>query len=256
VLVLKFLLQLLLLLPILGAYARPDFRGEAAGEAWRRLRPLLLGTSYYKTDQLVDRFLASMAAAGGLSILHLAQQMYGAGHQVLNASIAAPLVPRLAGAAKARDRAAFGSLWRSGERKLGLFTLTVVAGLILVGVPALEVLLGHGEFRPEQVRQLWWLLLALAGTWVGGALGQIFSAAFYATGDTHTPTRIGVIGFTLGLILKVVGFLTYGILGIAVGTSIYFLLNAVALRLALVWLLEKRSHWNPIQTREAVHERT
>jgi 2-polyprenyl-3-methyl-5-hydroxy-6-metoxy-1,4-benzoquinol methylase len=192
VLVLKFLLQLLLLLPILGAYEWPDFRGDAAREAWRRLRPLLLGTSYYKTDQLVDRFLASMAAAGGLSILHLAQQMYGAGHQVLNASIAAPLVPRLAGAAKARDRGAFGALWRSGERKLGLFTLAVVIGLVLVGVPALEVLLGHGEFRPEQVRQLWWLLLALAGTWVGGALGQVFSAAFYATGDTHTPTRIGV----------------------------------------------------------------
>jgi hypothetical protein len=30
---------------------------------WQRLKPLLLGAIYYKSDVLVDRFLASMASA-------------------------------------------------------------------------------------------------------------------------------------------------------------------------------------------------
>jgi putative peptidoglycan lipid II flippase len=256
VLVLKYLLQMVLLLPILGPYQRADLRTPAAREAWRRIRPLLLGTSFYKTDQLVDRFLASMAAAGGLSILHLAQQMYAAGHQVMNAAIAAPLVPRMAQAAQASDPVRFGALWRGGERRLLLLTALVLAGLLLAGVPALTLLLGHGEFQDDQIRDLWLLMLALGGTWVGGALGQIFSAAFYAAGDTITPTRIGVIGFMLGIVLKVIGFQVMGVVGIALGTSAYFILNAVVLRLALALGLERRPIWDRVAQHETVHDGT
>ena len=62
--VLKTFLQTLFLLRGLGPYSKPDWRSESLKEAWRRLKPLLLGNAYYKTDQLVDRFLASMAPAG------------------------------------------------------------------------------------------------------------------------------------------------------------------------------------------------
>jgi putative peptidoglycan lipid II flippase len=256
VLVLKFLLQLLVLMPILGRYQLPDFRIVAAQEAWHRIRPLLLGTSFYKTDQLLDRFLASMATAGALSILHLAQQMYGAGHQVLNAAIAAPLVPRLASATKQRDLAGFERLWKHGEKQLMLLTGVGFLGIYLVGEPALSLLLGHGEFGADQVRQLWWILLALGGTWVAGALGQVFSAAFYAAGDTVTPTRIGVAGFTLGIILKVMGFFWLGVLGIALGTSAYFVFNAIVLRFALVWRLGRRPVWSETEKPAVAYDRT
>jgi peptidoglycan biosynthesis protein MviN/MurJ (putative lipid II flippase) len=73
------------------------------------------------------------------------------------------------------------------------------------------------------------MLIALGGVLVGGAVGQVLSSSFYAFGDTSTPTRVGVAGFTLGLILKVGGFFLEGIHGIAVGTSAYYMINAVAL---------------------------
>jgi peptidoglycan biosynthesis protein MviN/MurJ (putative lipid II flippase) len=61
---------------------------------------------------------------------------------------------------------------------------------------------------------------------VGGAMGQILSTSFYAKGNTQTPTRIGVIGFTIGLFFKGIGFYIAGVTGIAVGTSLYLLMNA------------------------------
>jgi len=101
--VLKSVLQTLFLIPGIGPYYRPEIRNPAIQKAWRQIRPLLLGTSFYKTDQILDRFLASMTPMGGISLLHLAQQIYGAGNQILNSAIAAPMVPLLSQKAHKQD---------------------------------------------------------------------------------------------------------------------------------------------------------
>src|SRR5438105_13113376 len=93
--VLRTGLQVIWLLPGLGHWQWPDWNAPAMREAWRRIRPLLIGTSYYRTDPLVDRFLASMAPAGGLSLLYIGQQIYGVANVVAEKAIAAPMVPQL-----------------------------------------------------------------------------------------------------------------------------------------------------------------
>src|SRR3954469_21792849 len=54
--VLQSAVPAVLLLPSLGAFRRPELRSSRGAEAWRRVRPLLLGMTYYKTDPVVDRF--------------------------------------------------------------------------------------------------------------------------------------------------------------------------------------------------------
>lgn len=229
VLVIKVALQMLLLLPGLGRYHLPSWRTPAVHEAWRRLRPLLLGTTYYKTDVIVDRFLASMAPAGGLSLLHLSGQLYGAGHQVLNTAIAAPMVPRLARQAHDQDWSGFRQVGRQRLMLVLAITGAAVVAALLVGRPMLTLIFGHGRFGAEEITQLWWLVLAMAGVGIGGAAGQILSLSFYARGDTTTPTRVGVAGFTLGIFLKIGGFYLLGVVGIALGATLYYLLNALLL---------------------------
>ena len=74
---------------------------------------------------------------------------------------------------------------------------------------------------------LWLLLMALGGQWIGGGVGAVTTVAYYARGDTLTPTRLGVITFTLYLPLKVWAFFAWGTVGLAVTTSLFFLANAV-----------------------------
>ena len=92
---LRIALQTLLLAPGMGRPVWPDLTSPAIATAWQRIKPLLLGTAYYKTDPLVDRFLLSTADSGSLSLYYLAQQIYSAMSQVLNKAMAAPLVPVL-----------------------------------------------------------------------------------------------------------------------------------------------------------------
>jgi putative peptidoglycan lipid II flippase len=225
--ILKTFLQTLFLLRGLGPYSKPDWRSESLKEAWRRLKPLLLGTTYYKTDQLVDRFLASMVPAGGLTLLYMAQQLYGSGSAILNKSIVTPMVPTLSNKAHTGDWQNFRHIYLKR-----LFAMVVATGLgfliiLIFGQSLLTLLFGHKRFDTQNVATLWWLLIALGGLWVGGGMGTITSSTYYAKGDTRTPTRLGIWTYTIYLPLKVASFILFKLTGLAISTSLFYMVNFI-----------------------------
>ncbi|MGZ8163451.1 MAG: murein biosynthesis integral membrane protein MurJ, partial [Methylobacter sp.] len=181
---LRMALQTLLLAPGMGRPVRPDLKSVTIQKAWQRIKPLLLGTTYYKTDPLVDRFLLSTASSGSLSLYYLAQQIYGAVSQVINKAIAAPVVPVLSKLHKAGDKNGFRQAY---YRKLWQVGSIGVAGLLVLGLfgqTVLDLLVGHGNVGADHVKELWWIMIWLGGMFIGGAAGQICSSSFYACGDT------------------------------------------------------------------------
>jgi putative peptidoglycan lipid II flippase len=218
-------LQTALLLPGLGPPRWPDLRRPALGLAWRRMRPLLAGNLYYKTDPLVDRFLLSSAASGSISLYWLAQQIFGAANQVINRAFAVPFVPRSSLLHKGGRPGEAAALYRRTLARVAALAALGVAGLLLVGRPALALLVGHGQVTPGRVGELWWLMVWLLGVFAGGAFGQISSCAFYARGDTATPTRLGSLSYTLHLPVKVAWFAWDGVRGLALASSLYYLVS-------------------------------
>lgn len=234
--VLRMTVQTLLLAPGMGRPLPPDFNSLPVRQAWHRIKPLLLGTSYYKTDPLVDRFLLSMVGTGTLSLYYLGQQIYGAANQVVNKAIASPTVPVLSMLHKARDKKGFRNLFYRKLLQVGVVSL---AGLLVIGFAGqamLSILVEHGNLTPKDVIQLWWIMIWLAGVFLGGAMGQICSSSFYASGDTVTLTRMSMVTYTTYIPAKVAAFYFWGVAGLAVGTSVYYLTN---LFLQLVLLRRK-----------------
>ncbi|NJB68939.1 putative peptidoglycan lipid II flippase [Desulfobaculum xiamenense] len=246
----KPLVHTLLLAHVLGPYRRPQRSDEGLATAILRMRPLILGNAYYKSGTCVDRILASMAPAGDMSLLHMGTQIYSAGQIVLDKGISAPALPALAHAAEAHREDDFR---RIGGRRFAAATgvaLGCFALLALAGRPLLDLTFGYRQFTSDDTLRLWVLLMALGGVWLGGAAGQILANCFYARGDSTTPTRIGVFGFTIGLGAKVAGFLIAGVTGIAIGTSLYYLLNAAL----LAWFLRRTLHAADTLTTRGFHE--
>ena len=235
--VLRPLVQTLLLLPGLGSCRNLQWSNTLIIKAWQRLRPLLLGASYYKSGHLVDRFLSSMVPAGGLSLFFLAHQIYGGLNDLFNKAITVPLVPLLVRKAAAADWLEYRRLYR--KRLQWVVTLSSLGYVLFLvsGEKGLSLLIGHGGVTADNIALFWWILLAMGGYLIAGGLEQVLAAAFYAEGDTGTPAIVGAIGFTLGVIFKVVGFLQLGIIGLAIGTTLQQLFNSSVLYI----LLEKRS---------------
>jgi putative peptidoglycan lipid II flippase len=232
----RLVIQTLLLSSGMGKPTRPNLQSPALKQAWQRIKPLLLGNAYYKTDPLVDRFLLSTASSGSLSLYYLAQQIYGAATQVINKAIAAPLVPILSKYYKVGDKVGFR---RAYLRKLVQVTVITIAILLTVGIfgqALLEFLIGHGNVTTDNVVELWWIMLWLGGAFVCGTAGQISSTTFYACGDTTTPTRMSILTFTAYIPCKVVAYNYWGVMGLSISTSIYILINLTL----QIYLLEKK----------------
>jgi putative peptidoglycan lipid II flippase len=222
---LRFAFHILLQMPSMGSWVTPDLNSKTVHDAWKRIKPLLWGTAYYKTDPLVDRFLLSTSGSGNLSLFYLAQQLYGAGSGILSKAFVGPLVPRLSLLHKARDEAGFRRAYRRGLWQVGLTSGSCFLVIAIFGEPLLSLLVGHGAVTEANVRSLWLIMLGIGGILVGGAMGSVTTSAFYARGNTWVPTRLGMLTYTLYLPFKVVSFLMGGIPALAISVSAYYLAN-------------------------------
>jgi putative peptidoglycan lipid II flippase len=212
----------LLLLPGLGRFRCPREWSSTVRPVWSRLKPLLAGTGVYKTDVLVDRVLSAAAPAGGLSLFYFGQQLFSAVAQISGSAIANPLVPRLSGLAHRSRWVEFRSAVRS---RLAIVIAILAIGYLMflaVGRFVLEMFVGRGGVTPENVGSLFTIMIALGGFLLGAACGQITAVSFYAQGDTVTPTRIGIITFLLFVPVKIAAFLQFGLVGLAISVSAYF----------------------------------
>jgi putative peptidoglycan lipid II flippase len=220
-------LKVALLMPALGHWQRPQWDSYAMKEAWRRTKPFLFGQTYSRTDPLIDRFLTSLTIAGNLSLLYIGQQIYSAITVIIAKALSTPTMPRLAIAAKSRDWAAFRHIYR--ERLLWMTGISILGAVILLifGESMLHLMIGHGGITAENVHALWWIMVALLGVLVGGTVGQVASVAFYAMGDTRTPTNLFIWTFTVYVPIKVLVFMRGGLIGLAVATSVHLVLNSI-----------------------------
>jgi putative peptidoglycan lipid II flippase len=218
----RLLVQSLLLMRGMGRWSALDRRAPIIREAWLRIRPMLIGSTYYKMDPLLDRFLLSSMAPGSISLLYLAQQLYGAGSQIVTKAFAVPAITRLSVAHKQGDEAAFSQDLRKTLLWMATATLLAIVGIALIGLPILRLVMVHGAFTTSDSKILWLLLLLIGGQLVAGCLGSLAAGAFYAQGDTKTPTWLGSLSFTISIFIKIALFHWFGLYGLAVAISIYY----------------------------------
>ena len=236
--VIKSALQTLLLINIMGTFSLPQFNHSSVKNFFTRIKPLIAGTIYYKSEQLFDRFLASMTNTGNLTLLHLSQQIYSVSNMLFDKAILSPTFPEL-------SKNAFNNKWNEftqiiNKRFIIIIILTILAYICLFffGKPVLSLIFVN--FSKTDINKLWILLLCLIGLLMGAPLGQLLSSSFYAQGNTITPTKIGVVGYTLGIVCKITGFYYYGITGVAIGTTIFYFFNIFIMTI----FLSKAIHLN------------
>ena len=225
--VLRVLLQFLLLCRILGPYKRLHIHSGNIIYNRKKLRPLILGNMYYKTGALADQYLSSTSKKGDLTLLSLAQQIYTAINSIAVKVIVNTMVPILAKAYTNKEKEKFQQIFYQRLIVALLLSVLVTMGLLFFGKWLLGIVFVFKKIDLSDVSNFWWIMVILSGFFSGGILGSVISSAFYAKGDTKTPTRINTILFTIYLPLKFLAFSLYGITGLAISISTYYILNVV-----------------------------
>lgn len=209
------------LLGILGAFRPVHFRKVISRALLHRIGILTGGAAIYKLTYVVDRILSSLAPAGQLSLFNVGQQAFNAGEIILQRSIANPALVRLSRRVQEGDEAVVRSLYLRGFRQtltLGCFSFVV---LLVLGLPLLKIVFLKGKMDLGDVHLLWILMLAMGGQFLSPVL-LVMANRFYSKGDAWTPTWIGVLGLPVAICLRILFFNSWGTVGIALATSLYY----------------------------------
>lgn len=213
---------------------RIDFHLKLAGvaEIVRLMGPRIVTLG---TIQLADLFIIRLAsdlptgsAAGyfyGYSLMQLPETLFGT-------AVALVMFPTMAELFNAGDLA---GLKRTAAQALGIiWTLTIPAAalLVLLGEPAIGLLLEGGQFDADATRLVYSVLLVFSWRVVSEATLEIVARLFYARHNTRTPmfAYIGWLVVNVGLAYYFVPIL--GIIGLALSSAVAFTLLAAA----LLWL--------------------
>lgn len=234
-------LQVLLQLPSLrrvGRLVRPalDFRDPDLRKVFRLMIPMTLGFGVYQIDVLLSRLFASFLPEGSVSYLYYSMRVVDVPQAVFLLAIGTAVLPALSrAAAEQRD----DDLKRSYADALSLslyIAIPAAAAIVLLAEPITSVLFMRGQFGLSMLQPTALAMACMAPGIVGVAGVRVTSPAFFARGDTRTPTIVGAINLVIYIAACLVLMGPLGHVGIALAISIAPLTQFAQ----LLWSLRRR----------------
>jgi putative peptidoglycan lipid II flippase len=227
-----------------------DWRDQGVVQIGRQMLPRIVNSGMIYLSTFVDRGLIQLlgSVAGAAGINGLITQYYQSFQLVLlpygifGLATSTAAFPTLAeNVAKGRFDRVRNTILET-LRSILFMSIPSSVGLIVLGLPIIQVLLQHGYYTLNDAEYTA-VPLAFFAVGLGGlAAVEILTRSFYAMRDTKTPVIVSVIQFAFKIALSIV-LINVGVLGaqwglgaLAFATSLANTLEAVA----LFWLLNQR----------------
>jgi putative peptidoglycan lipid II flippase len=237
-------LQFLVQVPFARAIARSD--GEAlfrrgAGPRDRDLRevgrltgPVVVASAIERVGVIVDRTVASFLAPGSISSLYYSFRIVHLPYAILALAAGRSAAPVLAETYALGRHDEFRSTLVSGYRMNLSYLVPVVILSVWFARPVVGLVYQRGAFDETDLAMTASAFALYSVGLVGMGIVFLLVRAFAARLDTRTPVRVSVAAFILHVALDVILVRTpLRHAGVALATSLTFIVHAVALHVIL-----------------------
>jgi peptidoglycan biosynthesis protein MviN/MurJ (putative lipid II flippase) len=202
-----------------------------------RAVPLTSGSVILKTESLLDGALASLCGVGSLTIYQLFSRLLVAVSTIINSGFIQPVTKDLAELA-VNER--WPRLRWYAARSAVNSSLTSLT-LLLPLAPLLAVLHAWPVQSLEPyvriIEKNIWTLILMLGYLLGSLIWKVYANGLFVLRGERGFARVCLVTFSLGIVLKVIGTFTFRLPGLALGTSLYWLLAAVAMATTFLKML-------------------
>lgn len=202
----------------------------------RLMGPGTLGLAAVQINVAVNTYLATGQQEGAVSWLSYAFRLIYLPIGLFGVSIATAALPDIARQAHANDTAGIRRTVSGAVRMMLMLTVPATVGLVVLASPIVSLLLERNRFTPADTAATATALMFYAPGLLGYSAVKIASPTFYALGNSRLPVVISVMSVGVNLALNLALVRVMGFAGLALGTTIAALFNAVA----LLWALDRR----------------
>jgi putative peptidoglycan lipid II flippase len=213
-----------------------DFKDPGVREILRLMGPGTLGLAAVQINVVINTALASTQEQGAVSFLQYAFRLMYLPIGLFGVSIASAALPDISRQAGDADKSAMRSTIAAGLRMMLMLNVPATIGLIVLARPIIEFLLEYRAFTSHDSAATAAALMFYAPGLIGYSAVKIASPSFYALGEARTPVIVSMASVGLNLVLNLLLVQVLGYRGLALGTAISALFNAVM----LLYFLQRR----------------
>lgn len=218
------------------------FKDKAVLDFVKLTIPRLFGISVAQIGIFVDTIIASLLAAGSLSIFNYSMNLQSLPYGVVAVSFAVAVFSTLSEDGDEDDKSAFLVTMRKSIQSILFWVLPAMLGLFLLREQIVDLILTGGAFGKEDTAMTVLTLGIFVWAAVGQSLVPLFARAFYALHETKTPVLIGLFAVILNMATSVVLTQIYGfeVWALAVSAVISSAMNAGLLVIFLARFIRVR----------------
>ena len=230
--------QIALQLPSLyreGYRYRPEFNPSDPGlrEILRLIGPGTIAGAAVQINLLVNMVLATGEGTGAVSWLSYAFRVMYLPIGIFGVSIATATLPAVSRHAAQDSTEEIRKTISNALRMMLVLNVPALVGLIVLAEPIVALIFERGSFLPSDTTSTTAALVFYAPGLIGYSAVRIAVPSFYAMRNSLTPTLVSIGAVVLNIVLNLILVRIMGFRGLALGTSIAALSNALVLLVLL-----------------------
>ena len=209
------------------------WKSESVRFIVRKMIPGIIGVAAFQINVLVSQGLGWIVADHIVSSFGFAVRLMEFPQGLFGVSMATYLLPTLSGLAMDKKFPEFRTTLRDGLGYVFFGNILASVLLIVLAEPIVRLLFERGNFDALGTERVANALRFLGPSLIAYSTVNILARAFYALGDTKTPTRISMACLLLNLILTGLFVWSLEQSGLSLANSITSYANALLLLFAL-----------------------
>jgi putative peptidoglycan lipid II flippase len=210
-----------------------DFKDPDMLEILKLMGPGTLGLAAVQINVFVNTYLATTQEQGAVSWLGYAFRLMYLPIGLFGVSIATASLPDISRHSDDEDRASVRRIVSNGLRMMLMLNIPATVGLMVLSRPIVELIYERGHFLPQDSVNTAAALMFYAPGLLGYSAVKIASPTFYSMRDARTPVVVSIGSVAANLALNLILVRILGFRGLALGTAIAAVLNAVVLLVLL-----------------------
>lgn len=186
---------------------------------WLTFIPMIFSVGIYKISTLIDSLLTTNLGEGQLTILSYSQNIVSMVSILIIGNLTAFFYPKLITSLEHGTK--------EGKALLGEYAVIfhavvciMIAGFASAGHEFVSLLYGRGKFTADAVDMLYICMTIYVFAQQNNVLRDIIYRYFFASGDTRTTVKNGILVSCLNIVFSVIFSQLFGFYGIVIGSTI------------------------------------